>query len=163
MIKLNAKEPKIIRIGFITSKIVDGDGIYAIEENTKKEVEIRLLGLDAPEIKDCRKLRQDERETHLPAQLLIDLGLKSKYFLQNILPPQSKLTIISEKENEYDLFGRLLSYVYINSICINEELIKCGYAKSYDKFYCTELNNYRQLNFQAKQEKKGLYQFVERF
>jgi micrococcal nuclease len=53
----------------------------------------------------------------------------------------------------------LLAYTYIdNDICINELLIKEGYVKPYDKFYCENINKYRQLNFFAKTEKVGLYQ-----
>lgn len=162
--QFGAKEPKIIRTNYVVTKIIDGDGFFVKSKFNKNELEVRLLGIDAPEIKDCRKLRQDERETHLPAQFLIELGFQSKQYLQSLLPPHTEVTLVSEHNNEFDLFNRLLAYTYIdNDICINELLIKEGYVKPYDKFYCEKINKYRQLNFFAKTEKVGLYQRIESF
>ena len=60
------REEKTIKVHthYKVSKVVDGDGLFVYNIFNKKETEIRLLGIDAPEIKDCRKLRQDERELH---------------------------------------------------------------------------------------------------
>ena len=63
-------------------KVIDGDGIIVKNIFTKKEEEVRLLGIDAPEIKKCKKLMQDERETHIAGQFLIELGYKSFAFLR---------------------------------------------------------------------------------
>ena len=38
---------------------------YETLKCNNQEFEIRFLGIDAPELKPCRKLTQDERETHL--------------------------------------------------------------------------------------------------
>jgi micrococcal nuclease len=127
-------------------------------------VKIRLLGIDAPEIKDCRKLRQDERELHLPDQLLIELGYQSKNYLHQLLPKETAITFITEVDNEVDLFGRTLAYVFTNEeTCINEKLINNGYAKPYNKFYSTQLSKYQQLNHVARIEKNGLYSKVSSF
>jgi len=77
--------------GFLKShlkitKVVDGDGIFVQDIFSKEEEEIRFLGIDAPEIKRCRKLDQDERETHLPGQLLIELGRQSWEHLRDLAP-----------------------------------------------------------------------------
>ena len=58
-------------------RFVDGDGIIAEEYYTKREFEIRLYGIDAPEMKYCAKIKKDEKELHIPAALLIKLGYKS--------------------------------------------------------------------------------------
>ena len=47
----SAKEQTIIRTGFEVVKIVDGDGLIVRNIISKKEEEIRLYGIDAPEIK----------------------------------------------------------------------------------------------------------------
>ncbi len=161
---MSAKLTKRVYSNYKVTKIVDGDGVVVQDIFSKKEVEIRLLGIDAPEIKDCRKLRQDEREVHLPGQLLIQLGWESKRFLDSILPIHTKVSFVTELNNEIDLFGRILAYVYTSSNdCINEILVSEGFVKPYDKFYCTELNKYRQMNFHAKTQKKGLYSVVNVF
>lgn len=69
----------------IATRIVDGDGIYVTNLITGKEIEIRLLGIDAPEISDCKKLRQDEKETHVPGEFLMVLGRASKKYLTDII------------------------------------------------------------------------------
>lgn len=72
--------------GFLKShlkitRVVDGDGIFVQDIFSREEWEIRFLGIDAPEIKRCLKLDQDERETHLPGQLLIEVGQQSWQYL----------------------------------------------------------------------------------
>jgi micrococcal nuclease len=161
---IEAKEPTNMFTHYKVSKVVDGDGLYCYNIFNKKEIEIRLLGIDAPEIKRCRKLKQDERELHLPGQLLIELGYQSKNYLHQLLPIETDITFITEIKNEIDLFGRTLAYVFIkDGTCINEKLITEGYAKPYDKFYSNKLSSYQQLNFIAKSKKKGLYDIVQSF
>lgn len=129
-----------------------------------KEEEIRFLGIDAPEIKKCRKLIQDERETHIPGQLLMLLGRTSLNFLIELIPPGTKLSIKIESKNQQDIYGRTLAYVYLpDGRCVNEIMITEGYAKPYNRFYCEELTNYQILNMKAKNEKKGLYRIINSF
>jgi micrococcal nuclease len=155
---IEAKEPLNFFTHYKVSKVVDGDGLYCYNIFNKKEIEIRLLGIDAPEIKRCRKLIQDERVLHLLGQLLIELGYRSKKYLHQLLPIETDITFITEIKNEIDLFGRTLAYVFIsNGTCINEKLIIEGYAKPYIKYYSTQLEKYQQLNFAAKLNNRGLY------
>lgn len=161
---IEAKEPINVFTHYKVSKVVDGDGLYCYNIFNKKEIEIRLLGIDAPEIKRCRKLKQDERELHLPGQLLIELGYQSKNYLHQLLPIETDITFITETKNEIDLFGRMLAYVFISDgTCINEKLITEGYAKPYTKYYCSKLENYQQLNFAAMHQMKGLYAVLHNF
>lgn len=158
------EEPIKVYTHYKVSKVVDGDGLFCYNIFNKKEVEIRLLGIDAPELKNCRKLRQDERELHLPGQLLIELGYLSKNYLHQLLPKETSITFITEVGNEVDLFGRMLAYVFINEeTCINEIMIREGYAKPYNKYYSMKLDKYQQLNFAAKLDRKGLYASVNNF
>ena len=162
--QFSEEKPIKVYTHYKVSKVVDGDGLFCYNIFNKQEIEIRLLGIDAPEIKDCRKLRQDERELHLPGQLLIELGYQSKNYLHQLLPKETSISFITEVDNEVDLFGRTLAYVFTDeTTCINEILIKNGYAKPYNKYYCTRLVNYQQLNFVAKSEGKGLYATVNVF
>lgn len=64
-------------------KFVDGDGIIAEDFLTKREFEIRLYGIDAPEMNYCNKIKKDERELQMPAALLIKLGYLSLNFLKD--------------------------------------------------------------------------------
>lgn len=65
MRNLNVNEHAYIKNQLLFIRVVDGDGLILKNLIDNSEEEIRLLGIDAPEIKQCRKLEQDERETHL--------------------------------------------------------------------------------------------------
>lgn len=145
-------------------KVIDGDGIIVKNIFTNKEEEIRLLGIDAPEIKKCNKLMQDERETHIAGQFLIELGYKSFAFLRKKAKPQTNITIIQEIKNQQDRFGRTLAYIILpNGKTLNEIMVRKGYAKPYIKTYCNELPLYQKLNLKAKKKKKGLYLLSSNF
>ena len=58
-------ETALVRNQLFVEKVNDGDGLIVKDLNGKYKEEIRFLGIDAPEIKQCRKLIQDERETHM--------------------------------------------------------------------------------------------------
>ncbi|MBD3638034.1 MAG: thermonuclease family protein [Crocinitomicaceae bacterium] len=160
----SAKQSYITHTHFEVLKPIDGDGLLVRNKFTKKEAEIRLYGIDTPETKKTRKLIQDERETHVPGQLLIELGWRSFSFLKSITPPGTDCTLIQERNNPTDAYGRLLAYVILpDGSSLNELMIKRGYAKPYDKILCNELSKYRKLNFAAKKQKKGLYAYIGRF
>ena len=164
MIKSNVFVPKFTKNDMTLNKVVDGDGMILKNIFNKYEEEIRFLGIDAPELKPCRKLNQDDRETHIAGSLLIKLGWLSFNYLKDLVPYGTKLSIIMDKANDVDLYGRTLAYVYLpDGRCLNEIMIAEGYAKPYSRFYCSELKNYQILNMKAKNEKKGLYEIVDNF
>ena len=139
-------------------KVVDGDGVVVENIFNKSQFEIRLLGIDSPELKLCKKLYQDERETHLAAQLLMELGRMSLNYLLTIAPPNTEVSILVENNNEIDVYGRTLAYVFLNDgTCINEKMIIEGFAKPFNRYFCNELTKYQVLNLKAKNEQKGLF------
>ncbi len=160
----SAKEQIIIRTDLEVVKIVDGDGLIVRNIYNKKEEEIRLYGIDAPEIKPCAKLIQDERETHLPGSLLMTLGYKSFNFLRATLLPNTNVTVIQEENNLIDKYGRTLAYILLpDGRYINEILLENGYVKPYDKIYCDKLPYYQSISLNAKRRKQGLFKEVNDF
>lgn len=144
--------------------MVDGDGIIVKNSISNKEEEVRFYGIDAPELTPCKKLKQDERETHLPGRFLMELAHKSYEFLRKRAKIGKRITLIQEVGNEQDPYGRTLAYVVLpNGKTLNEIMVKKGFAKPYDKLYCSELPKYQELNLKAKSKKKGLYAVVDRF
>ena len=149
-----------IKNAFRIVNVVDGDGLIIENIFNKELVEIRFLGIDAPEIKLCNKLFQDERETHLAAQFLIKLGRISLNYLLEIAPPNTYVTIFTEENNIKDVYGRTLAYVFLDDgTCINEKMVADGYAKPYNRFYCKELTNYQILSLNARNEVIGLFSY----
>ena len=158
MVQFKAYGQAILKTHLKITKVVDGDGIFVMNIFNKLEEEIRFLGIDAPEIRRSKKLQQDERETHLPGQLLLLLGHKSKTFLNTIAPVGTSVTIRMEKLNGIDPYGRTLAYVFLaDGRCLNEIMISEGYAKPFSKYYCQALPLYQQLYAVAKSQRKGLF------
>lgn len=146
------------------ARVVDGDGLFVYDIFTKKEIEIRLLGIDAPELKRCKKLIQDERETHLPGQLLMELGQHSFKYLSSLAPKDTNISFLTESANSTDPYGRTLAYVFLpDGRCLNEEMIRSGYAKPFDKYFCSQLSYYQQLAIFAKGEQRGNYRLCHRY
>lgn len=146
------------------SKVVDGDGLMVTNMFSGNEIEIRLLGIDAPEIKKCKKLLQDERELHLPGQLLMELGRISFLFLCTLLPIGTKVSFYTETQNTTDIYGRTLAYVFLpTGESVNELLLQEGLVKPMEKYYCSQQNNFQMLFNKAKQGKKGHFSVVNRF
>lgn len=154
----------VVKTNYEIVKVVDGDGIIAKNIISNKQEEIRLYGIDAPELTPCKKLKQDERETNLSGRFLMELAYQSYEYLRIQAKIGMRITLIQEVGKEQDLYGRTLAYVILpNGNNLNEIMVESGFAKPYDKLYCCQLPKYQELNLSAKTRKKGLYLLVDRF
>lgn len=162
--QLNAKETTIIKSLLKIVKFVDGDGIILEDIVSKKEFEVRLYGIDAPEINYCKKMKKDEIELQVPAALIIKLGYLSFNFLKDQANLGDVCTLVQEQNNSVDKYGRLLGYLILkDGRVLNEIMIKEGYAKPYNEVFCEMLPMYQEWNLQAKNSSKGLYSIVNKF
>ena len=162
--QLNAKETTITKSLLKIVKFVDGDGIILEDIISKKEFEVRLYGIDAPEMNYCKKIKKDEIELQVPAALLIKLGYLSFNFLKDQVNLSDVCTLVQEQNNLVDKYGRHLGYLILNDgRVLNEIMVKEGYAKPYNEVFCEKLPMYQQLNLQAKISRKGLYFQVDKF
>lgn len=149
---------------WIIQRVLDGDSLIVKEEFGQEIKEIRLYGLDAPEVHLSRKMREDEAKSHVPAGLLLQYGLMSLDYVSQVAPPGTRITILTEKENQLDFWLRQLAYIILPSgECLNELLITNGWAKASHSYYCSMLTEYQSLNLQAKQQKLGIYLFIDVF
>lgn len=153
---------QILKIHLKVAKVVDGDGLIVTNLFNKQEEEIRLLGIDAPELRMCGKLDQDERETHIAGQLLMKMGRMAQKFMIGVAPPETSVTIVQEIDNLKDAYGRTLAYVILpDGRCLNEIMVAEGYAKPYNRFFCSELPKYQLLSNTAKIKGKGLFSVLK--
>lgn len=115
-------------------EVIDGDSFTCILD--KKEVAIRLYGIDAPE----------NGQT---------FSVKSKDYLKLILDRKN----VQIKIVENDGYGKSVALVYADKINVNETLVKNGAAwvcPQYCKLiFCKEWNNYQQI---AKALKMSLWE-----
>lgn len=92
---------------------------------TLNKVKVRLFGIDTPEIKPSKKI--PNREEHIAK------AKKARDFLSNII--LNKIIKVHFLAN--DLYGRPLVKLYATDVesrevCLNDLMIKKGYAKKYD-------------------------------
>lgn len=161
---MGAKDQILRKISSEVVKVVDGDGLIVRDILTKVEEEIRLYGIDAPELTPCRKLKQDESETQIAGALLMKMAYESYDFMRSIIKPGDQVYILQEANNLTDKYGRKLAYIELpDGKILNEVMVEAGYAKAYNKIICSELPKYQQLSLNAKTNKKGLYLYVDQF
>ena len=164
MTYFNANETTIQNNNLKIKKYVDGDGIILEDIISKKEFEVRFLGIDAPEINYCNKIKKDEQELQIPAALLIKLGFLSFNFLKDQASLGDFCTLVQEENNLVDKYGRHLGYLILSDgRVLNEIMVKEGYAKPYNEVFCEKLPMYQELNLQAKNAKIGLYALTNHF
>lgn len=164
MMKIDANNSTIKKNLLKIEKFVDGDGIILKDIISNKIFEVRFLGIDAPEMNYCKKIKNDEKELQIPAALLIELGFKSFNFLKDQVNLGDFCTLVQEQNNLVDKYGRHLGYLILNDgRILNEIMIKEGYAKPYNDVFCKMLPLYQEWNLQAKNNSKGLYSLVSKF
>jgi len=127
-----------LAVGFLNAytpleniRVVDGDTIRA--EAKGKEIKIRLLEIDAPEMNQ-------------------PFGAKAKSFLNSLLY-EKDVTLISQGEDRY---GRTLGEIYANGERVNTLMIKSGFAWVYDR-YVKDSSLYKYQD-RARAKSLGLWQ-----
>jgi micrococcal nuclease len=92
---------------------VDGDTVVAQFIDGRREI-VRLLGVDTP-------------ETRHPDKPVECFGPEaSAYTETRLLGRRVKL----ERDAELrDIYGRMLAYVYVDGVRVNDELVRAGYAR----------------------------------
>ena len=164
MVHFNANNTTTEKNLLKIAKFVDGDGIILENIISKEQIEVRFLGIDAPEINYCKKIKKDEKELHIPAALLIKFGYLSLNFLKDQVNLGDFCTLKQEQNNLIDKYGRHLGYLILNDgRVLNEIMIKEGYAKPYNDVFCEMLPVYQEWNLEAKSSLKGLYSIVNKF
>ncbi len=116
---------------FCTS-IIDGD-TFRLETGET----VRLIGIDAPELSQ-------------PG------GDKSREYLARLI--KGKGITLEKGFEDRDTYNRLLRFVYIGNLCINEEMIRQGYAEA--RYMSSEdplREYYIQLEMEAEITKAGLW------
>lgn len=160
----NAKEPYVVETHWKIEEVLDGDSIIIRHRCTQMTKEVRLYGLDAPEIKYSRKMKVDEQKSQLTAQILIQFGLQSLHYVLSVAPPGTTVTIVTEKKYFLDYWHRQLGYVILpDGSCLNDLILSNGFAKATQEYYCSRLPELQLLNREAQMQKKGIYSVVNRF
>ncbi|MEO8785061.1 MAG: thermonuclease family protein [Candidatus Saccharimonadales bacterium] len=132
-------QPGLYRV----SQFIDGD-TFAVKMNGATE-KIRFIGVDTP-------------ETHDPRKAVQCFGKAASNFTQHIIGKQPIRLQADSLNTNRDRYNRLLRYVYLpNGTLLNAELIKQGYGFAYTSFPFSKRVEFRRLQTEAQQSKKGLW------
>lgn len=127
---------------YLVTKVIDGDTIKI--NNEGREESVRLLGIDAPELNDKRKL-------------VACFANESKNELSKKISNQ-KVELESDlSQGDKDKYGRLLRYIYFNGELINSWLIKEGYANVYRQYPVAKLKEFEGYEMEARLNSRGLW------
>jgi len=134
--------PSILFAGqFKVVRVYDGDSITASGHDIK--IKVRLVGIDAPELK---------RGKHKPGQ---PFGQKAKKFLVAMV--LNKQVFI--KGYGLDYHNRILAVVYVGKKNINLEMIKAGLAEAYrgKPALGFDPSPYRTAEAKARSQSRGMW------
>lgn len=123
---------------FLVTKVVDGD---TIQLNTGQAV--RYIGIDTPETKDPRK----------PVQCF---GKEAADKNRELV--EGKTVRLEKDVSETDRYGRLLRYVFVGDLFINDYLVRQGFAHA--SAYPPDIkyqDQFREAEQEAREQKRGLW------
>lgn len=92
----------------LVQRVIDGD-TFVLETGEK----VRLIGIDSP-------------ETVHPRKPVESFGLEASQFTKRLL--EGKHVELEFDVDRYDRYNRLLAYVYVDGVFLNEELVRQGLA-----------------------------------
>lgn len=129
---------------FTVTRVIDGDTIEILYSDTKRK--IRLIGIDTPETVDPRKLIQC-------------FGKEASEKTKSLLKDRHVWLQKDSIGDTIDKYGRLLRYVYRypDSLFINAELIKQGYAYVYLTYPFSKSEEFKTYQAEAKEKELGLW------
>lgn len=124
-------------------KAYDGDSILLADGR-----EVRLLGVDAPEI----------HHPTLPEQRF---GKEAAEFVRE-LAEGKEAELEFEEDNKKDKYNRTIAYVYIGDKLLNAELLKNGFAYVYVKYPFRLKEEFIKYQQDAIKARKGLWNIKDR-
>ncbi len=105
--------------------VTDGDTIkVTINGKTEK---IRLIGIDTPESRINRRAQLQAKKSRKDPKEIVKMGKLAKKHLLSYIAPGDTVYLEFDVQKR-DKYGRLLAYVWINGIMVNEKMVCDGYA-----------------------------------
>jgi len=118
-------------------RVVDGDTFVA--ESGER---VRLIGINAPEMKEF-------------------YGVEAKEHLKNLIEDKVVELVSDHKSKDKDRYSRLLRYVVLNEVDVNEQMIRDGYAYALLKFRFDKPGAYTEAEIEAKEQQLGMWKYTE--
>ena len=141
-------------------RVVDGDTFVVLFHG--KEKKVRLLGADAPEKRQNRKLKRDASRCRVAEDRILKLGIEATRYAKGLIHKGDEIYLEARGR---DCYKRLLVFVYLkDGACYNEKIVADGYACVYKyrgrksrQLSWEEFLNFARLLNEAKAHKRGLW------
>lgn len=134
--------------------MIDGDTIELMDGRL-----VRYLGIDAPEVRRRARPGDRERQTGGEHRWVVDpesFGLAATEANQRLV--EGKSVRLEYDVETRDRFGRLLAYVYVGEVMVNEELLTLGFARPLAIAPDTKyVERFRARAEEARRERRGLW------
>jgi micrococcal nuclease len=138
-------------------KVIDGD-TFIIENGSR----VRMLGIDAPEMRSSGKMDSDSKRTGQDQKTISILGQKSFEYLRDLIENEYIYLVPEQNYEDKDKYDRLLRYVYLeDDTFVNGKMVADGYAQVYRKFDLTKKNDLIAMENDARRNKRGLWDSIE--
>ena len=135
------------------TRVVDGD-TFVLSTNER----VRLIGVDTPEKFNSSKLKKDAERSQKDIKTIQKLGEESSNYAKKMVEGKKVILKTDKYSAEKDRYGRLLRYVYLeDGTCINSKIIEEGYGNAYTSFKFEKMDEYRQLEREARTNNRGLW------
>jgi micrococcal nuclease len=135
--------------------VIDGDTL--IVKDGSKRLHVRLIGIDAPEVRENEKAFRDSKKTGLDLKAMNELGRSSAAHLKMLVAIGSRLKL--ESASKLDRYGRTLAYVYReDGVFLNKRMLEDGYA--YPLSVAPDIKfekDFREAAINARKKRAGLW------
>jgi len=119
-------------------RVIDGDTIMLTTGER-----VQLIGVDTP-------------ETVHPQKPVEYFGIEASAFTKGMC--EGKVVRLELDQTKRDIYDRLLAYVYLeDGTFLNAEIIKQGYGHAYTKFPFKYMEEFREFEREARENRKGLW------
>ena len=102
-------------------KIIDGDTVdleISLGFEITIKIRARLIGIAAPEIFGVKKTSNEYKE-----------GMKSKNYLQSLIPKDNWIEIKIYQNKQREKYGRWLAELFSKGVNLNQKMVKSKRAK----------------------------------
>lgn len=128
---------------YLVNEVSDGD-TFNIMMNGRSE-RVRMIGVDTPEL-------------HHPEKPVQCFAEAAKQFTARLIGGQQVRLEADHLDDNRDLYGRLLRYVYLtDGRLVNAEIIKEGYGFAYTRFPHVKSEELQVLESEARLQQRGLW------
>ena len=132
---------------YTVARVVDGDTLVVAPNPNPASSEgdrIRLIGVDTP-------------ETVHPNRSVERFGKEASEFTRRLVEGR-RVRLVFDPAERQDRYGRTLAYVYLeDGIFLNAEIIRQGYGFAYTRFPFAHLEEFRALEREARDARRGLW------